>query len=370
MKVLFITREGYQLSGARVRCYNFARVLNEMGVEAEVLSFADHLGAKCGEKEFGMSVWQKLWLNFRAFKVLVHEDRDTVFILQRVNYHILAPLLAAFLKKNRFILDCDDWNIRENPVYHFGFYPSSKMEYLTRLVARRAVACIAASSFLKTYLQQFNPHTFYLPTGVNADAYRFFKKPEDGRVVFAWIGTAYHPEMGENLRFVLECFSDLADQFGNVHLNLAGEGKYFEDLRAGFVGHRHEERIRFEGWIPADDVPVYLAGIDAGLLPLVQDTKFNQGKSPTKLFEYMSMGKPVVASDMGEAAQVIRHGRTGFLAKDRRGFIDGMSRLVKDGLMRQSMGLEARKDVEARYALKVLGPQLADILKNSAGPRA
>ena len=46
MKVLFITREGYGLSGARVRCYNFARELAGHGIEARVFSFAEQLGAK------------------------------------------------------------------------------------------------------------------------------------------------------------------------------------------------------------------------------------------------------------------------------------------------------------------------------------
>jgi hypothetical protein len=59
MKVIFITREGYNLSGARIRCYNFARTLRKYGIITEVFSFADNLGAKCGEKELAMSYLDK-----------------------------------------------------------------------------------------------------------------------------------------------------------------------------------------------------------------------------------------------------------------------------------------------------------------------
>ncbi|MBF0331175.1 MAG: glycosyltransferase [Candidatus Omnitrophica bacterium] len=367
MKVLFITREGYELAGARVRCHNFARELNSAGIEAGVFSFAEQLGAKCGEKEFEMSLWWKLWLNIRAFKVLMKEGPDTVFFLQRVNYHILAPLFVVLLKKNRFIFDCDDWNMRENPVYHFGFYPSSKMEYLTGRVARKAAACIAASNFLYEYLCPFNRNTHRLVTGVDAALFMSRPRPDDGRVTFSWTGTAYHPEMGDNLKFILECFTAVADKQASVFLSLAGEGKYFEEIRNTARQHKHGSRILIHTWIPADNMPEYLSGIDVGLLPLIQATKFNLGKSPTKLFEYMSMGKPVVASSTGEARHIVRHGQTGFLAEDKERFIEGMCVLAEDVHRRRCMGLEARKDVEAKYALKVLGRQLVGIIEGITG---
>ena len=60
MRVVFITREGYNLSGARARCYNFAKELRKVGIDTEVLSFADNLGAKYGEKEFEMGAIEKI----------------------------------------------------------------------------------------------------------------------------------------------------------------------------------------------------------------------------------------------------------------------------------------------------------------------
>ncbi|MEI8012570.1 MAG: glycosyltransferase family 4 protein [Candidatus Omnitrophota bacterium] len=363
-KVIFITREGYELSGARVRCYNFARELRFHGVDASVFSFAEYFQAKYGEKEFEMSLWYKLWLNVRALFVLMKEPRHTIFVLQRFNYHALAPLMLAGLKRHRVVFDCDDWNIRENPVYYFGFYPSSKMEYLTRCVARKAVICLAASHYLQVYLKQFNPRVYYLPTGV--DTQKFF--PVGGKdrreLVFSWIGTAYHEDMGHNLDFLLSCFESLADQYSHVVLCLAGEGKYFEQFRLVVKGHRHAARVRVSPWIAADDMPAYLAGVDVGLLPLIQLTKFNVSKSPTKLFEYMAMGLPGIASDTGEAGHILRHGETGFLAQDRDGFLTSMRMMVENDDLRRDMGRQARRDVEARFAVSMIGSQLAGILND------
>ena len=148
-KVIFITREGYNLSGARVRCYGFARELTKYNLKTQVFSFADNLGAEYGENEFKMSMAKKLKYNILAYKSLKNNiDKDTVIFMQRLNYHSLAPFLISLFKKNKFVFDCDDWNIRENPRYYLGFYPSSKMEYLTRKIAGYSNVYIVASDKL------------------------------------------------------------------------------------------------------------------------------------------------------------------------------------------------------------------------------
>lgn len=363
MKVVFVTREGYKLSGARVRCYNFARALKRHGVDTEVFSFADDLGAKYGEKELEMSPKDKLCYNVKAFKRLLKKQKDSIFFMQRLNYHTLAPFLVSLLKRHRFIFDCDDWNIRENPVYYFGFFPSSKMEYFTRKIARYASTCIAASGFLKDYLQKFNHRVYYIPTGVDAEVFRPNGYSDNSRITFSWTGTVYHEEMLENVRFVLDCFSILAEKYNNIFLNIAGEGRFFKEINGYVANLKRKDRVILNSWISPDEIPRYLSDIDIGLLPLIHDTKFNRAKSPTKLFEYMAMAKPTVSSNIGEAARIIKDGKTGLLADTKEEFIGKMESLVNDHVLRRSMGDKARGMIERSYSTNVLGGRLYEILK-------
>lgn len=364
MKIVFVTREGYNLSGARVRCYNFARELKNLGLDTEVFSFGDHLSAKYGEEEFEMPFREKIKLNISAIKKLAAE-KDAVFFIQRLNYHTLAPLFISLLRRNKIIFDCDDWNIRENPVYHFGFYPSSKMEFFTRRLCRHANACVAASMFLKEYFSKFARKMYYVPTGVDTD---FFKPRSDIRddlvVRFSWVGTIYHKEMYENIQFVLDCFSVLAKQYGNIFLHLAGTGSYFKDVSIQVKGLFCADRIVIDGWIHPDKIPGYLSRMDVGLLPLIQDSRFNRAKSPTKLFEYMAMAKPVVASRIGEAEFIVGDGQTGFLASNKDEFIYCMKVLVEDAKLRNELGFKARRKVEEEYSLKVLAGKLNALLRS------
>jgi glycosyltransferase involved in cell wall biosynthesis len=73
--------------------------------------------------------------------------------------------------------------------------------------------------------------------------------------------------------------------------------------------------------------------------------------SPTKLFEYMAMGKGIVASNLDQIGEVLQHGRTAWLVApgDEGGLADGLKRLIDDPSLRETLGAEARREVVARY---------------------
>jgi len=363
MKVVFVTREGYDLAGARIRCYNFSRELSSYGIDTELLSFADTLGALDGADESRMSLLRKFKLNLRAFKLLC-ADKEAVFYIQRFNYHSFAPLLASLSKGNRIILDLDDWEMREDPRYYLGFYPTSKAHYFTRLLARRSVFCAAASRFLEGFLKSFNNNVLYLPSGVDTDMFKptdsFPERP--GGFVFSWIGTLHRKEYIENLNFAIDCFTRLRQVYPGIYFDILADGIYREDLLA-LVRRSGDSNIRLKSWAHPDKIPGYLNTVNAGLFPSVRRNKFNLAKSPTKLFEYMSMKKPTVSSDMGEASFVIKHNDNGLLAADREGFIAAMEALVRDPALRERLGASARKTVEDEYSLKALGLKLYQSVK-------
>jgi len=361
MKIIFITREGYRLPGARIRCYNFARELAKYGIDTQVLSFSDTLGAKDGEKESQLGLIEKIKFNQKAFGLLLN-DKNVVFYIQRFNYHSFAPYLAHILNQNKFILDLDDWEMRQNPRYYFGIYPSSKAHYFTRLLAKKSIFCTAASRFLEKFLLQFNKDVHYVPSGVDTELFRpsAGHLPED-RMVFSWIGTLHKKEYIENIDFALDCFSALRKRYTNIYFDIAGEGIYVNDAEE-IINKYNDTHICLRDWMNPEAVPAYLADIHIGLMPVARETNFNQAKSPTKLFEYMAMAKPTVSSNIGEPKYIIRDGDNGLLAGAKEEFTGKMERLILDPVLRKRLGENARKTVEENYSLDVLGKRLHQIL--------
>ncbi len=365
MKLIFITREGYRLPGARVRCYNFSKELSKYGIDSEILSFSDTLGAKDGEEESKMRFNDRLRYNYLAFRRL-SRDKEAILYIQRFNYHSFAPLLSYFVKGNRMIFDLDDWEMREDMQYHFGAYPSSKAYYFVREMAKRSILCVAASRFLEDFLLRFNKNVCYLPSGVNAELFKpLLDKPSEQKIILSWSGTLHRREYIDNIEFALSCFSQVREACPNLHFEITGDGIYKNDL-VKLLGRFGDDRVSLNSWIDPDSMPGYLKKTDIGLLPVAKDTKFNRAKSPTKLFEYMAMGKPVVCSAIGEAVNIINDGKDGFLARGKEEFISKLRYLIKDFKARMQMGQKARETVENNYSLQVLGERLYGALKGCA----
>src|SRR5258706_1846459 len=72
--------------------------------------------------------------------------------------------------------------------------------------------------------------------------------------------------------------------------------------------------------------------------------------SPTKLFEYMAMGKGIVASDLEQIGEVLETERTALLVPpaDPAALGAALSRLIADSALRERLGSEGRGAALAR----------------------
>lgn len=104
------------------------------------------------------------------------------------------------------------------------------------------------------------------------------------------------------------------------------------------------------GWVGTDEVIDIYSGADVLCLPQIQHG-FNVAGLPTKLAEYSAMGKPILASEVGDVPLYFTNGVDCILYKP--GNIDimaeSMKRLSKDLQLRISLGKAAKKLAEANF---------------------
>jgi glycosyltransferase involved in cell wall biosynthesis len=127
--------------------------------------------------------------------------------------------------------------------------------------------------------------------------------------------------------------------------------------------------IGVRDWVPPAEMPSFLAQAHVGLLPLIPDgtnDDWMRCKCPTKLFEFMAMEMPTVASAYGEVRGIISDGEDGLLAGDRNEFIERMRLLAGDAELRARMGKRARESAVSRYSLHGQRDILRDIVRSVA----
>ncbi|HEY0837002.1 MAG TPA: glycosyltransferase family 4 protein [Azospirillum sp.] len=139
----------------------------------------------------------------------------------------------------------------------------------------------------------------------------------------------------------------LAEPGGSAppHLLLVGDGP----ARSGIEEHARRrgvaDRVTVTGVLPHDAIAGHVAAFDVALQPAV--TAY---ASPLKLFEYMQMGRAVVAPDTPNIREVLRDGDNALLfdPTDPAAFALAVRRLCRDGDLRVRLGARARATVAER----------------------
>jgi len=110
--------------------------------------------------------------------------------------------------------------------------------------------------------------------------------------------------------------------------------------------------VSFTGIVPQKESPKYLAACDILASPHIPNSDGTPFfGSPTKLFEYMAMGKGIVASNLDQIGEVLKDGETAILVKpgDVEDLAKGIQNLIDNPKLRKSVGESARKEVVKYY---------------------
>lgn len=120
-----------------------------------------------------------------------------------------------------------------------------------------------------------------------------------------------------------------------------------------------EEAVEVVGRVPFDAVSDYLRAAAVGWVPW-QAARKNELNIPTKLFEYMVAGLPVVASDLASIRPFVRPGDTGLLvpAADARAHADAILDLLQHPDETRAMGERGRHLVTTTFNWAAMEPRL------------
>ena len=133
----------------------------------------------------------------------------------------------------------------------------------------------------------------------------------------------------------------------NARLLMVGDGPARAELQAQAQQLGLSDRVRFTGFVPRADVPAWVAAFDVALQPAVVAYA-----SPLKLFEYLALGKAVVAPRVPNLVEVLTDGDNALLFDAQApGALEGaLDKLCSDPVFRAQIAEGARTSI-ARQGL-------------------
>ena len=256
------------------------------------------------------------------------------------------------------------YDVEDNVMAHVdGFdrfgrdHPNRLLRFLRgpgkyRFLVREADHVVTSSPALNERCKTINRHAgaTYISSSVDADRFRPANRYSNDVVVvtIGWTGTFSSRPYLDLLRGVLQKLA------AERHFRLRVIGNFDYELPGVDL-----DVVRWTAEREIED----LQAIDIGLYPLPAD-EWVSGKSGLKAIQYMMMGIPCVATDVGTTPLIIRHDENGLLVRTEEEWLEALKKLLDDADLRRRLGEAARRDASAKYSTKAIAAQYRGVLEN------
>jgi glycosyltransferase involved in cell wall biosynthesis len=177
----------------------------------------------------------------------------------------------------------------------------------------------------------------------------------DGRFVVAYVGS-------HGLSHGLGAVLDAAAARPEVTFLLVGDGADRDRLLTE-RDRRRLHNVVMRPSVPKAEVPGLYAAADACLVPL-RDVPLFETFVPSKLFEVLAAGRPVIGAVRGEARDILARSGGALLVEPERGdqLADAVDRLRADPQLRAELGRRGRAFAEQHYDRDALATRYLELL--------
>ena len=238
------------------------------------------------------------------------------------------------------------------------------MIYMQNFIARSSDKIVAPTNFIKEYTRSLGVNAkriFVVPNGVdtkvfNSRNYAVRSKSKayaEGKKLCVYCGRI---ESWAGINIITR----LCKVFQQKH----------PEVRFLIVGHGNENVTDLQNTtimkeVPYEDVPKILSKADVVLVPFPRNV-VSHAASPLKLFEGMSMQKPVVASDLDGIGEVVTDSENGMLADPDNvdEWFEDILYLLNNESVATEMGKKARQTIEEEYDWNYIAKLFMKILNS------
>jgi len=299
--------------------------------------------------------------------------------LRRPNFILVEspPLFLGFsaiwlnkLKRARLIFNVSD--LWPESAVRMGLLRDNSMAYrmsawLEALCYRKAWLVSGQSKSIIENISERFPQvkTFHLSNGADTHKFSPACKSSAGRSVlgddkqFVVLYAGLHG-LAQGLEQIVDAANTLQKE-GRYRFVLVGDGPEKNRLvdRARQLGL---ENISFLDSRPSQEIPPLVASADVIVVPLKH---YIPGAVPSKIYEAMASGRPVILIASGEAAEIIQNSNAGLVVEpgDIAGLVEALRSLHNDADSTLQYGANGRKAALDNFDRSLIANRFIDYLE-------
>lgn len=157
-------------------------------------------------------------------------------------------------------------------------------------------------------------------------------------------------DIHRGLECIIRAIPLVIDKIKNLKFILVGDGINMQDLKELAKELNVEKHVSFEGWQPSTLGASYLISSDITLIPHLK-TGHTDNTIPHKLFQYMLLERPVIATNCNPIERIINETKSGLIYKsnDEKDFAEKILSVYNQPETLKQMGLNGKNAVQNKY---------------------
>jgi len=283
------------------------------------------------------AIWRLLCAHRRFRADLVYE---------RYNLFFFGGLALKWLCRVPFYLEINA-PLAEERATHGGLSLKRFGSFLERYVWRRAAHVYPVTGVLADYAVAAGVKREVITVnqnGVDPGQYATVTPCEPSGEQAITLGFVGFLRTWHGIDTVISLLSEIGSG-QDLRLVIVGDGPAAPGLMRQVSTLKLNGKVKFLGLVPRDRLATVVCGFDIALQPSSVPYA-----SPLKLFEYMALGRAIIAPDQPNIREILTHERNALLFEPNNpsSFREAVIRLAADASLRRALGNRARQDIVDR----------------------
>ncbi|MFV8373879.1 glycosyltransferase family 4 protein [Flavobacterium sp. LB1P71] len=282
----------------------------------------------------------------KNFKIDIVETPDWEGISSFINLH--CPVVIRLNGSDTYFCHLDNRSVKWINKFH---------EKRALVKANGYLSVSQYTADVTNQLFNINKNFTIIPNGINTNSFNTNDSYNDAKTILYFGGIIRKKGVLE----IPHYFNEVIEKIPDAQLILIGQDMYdkltgnistFQMMQQLF-SEAAGLKVKFLGSVPYQEIKKYIENGTVCIFPSYAEAL------PVSWIEAMAMGKPVVASNIGWAKEVIDDGIDGFLVNpgQHSDFANKIIQFLQNKGLQKELGIEARKKIERKFSMSVVAQQ-------------